>query len=97
MTVSAGKAATGVYGITLHYAFHLPVKSQWKLYGYEEPNDETIHILTIKYQHLKLKGFDNEKILVIGRETFGRLYLALKAVMQNLLPFGVFVKTVWAD
>ena len=27
VTVSAGKAATGVYGITLHYAFHLPVKS----------------------------------------------------------------------
>lgn len=23
VTVSAGKAATGVYGITLHYAFHL--------------------------------------------------------------------------
>ena len=34
VTASTGKAATGINGITLHSAFHLPVKSELKCYEY---------------------------------------------------------------
>ena len=54
MTASTGKAATGVNGITLHSAFHLPVKSGLKLYGYKKPSDETLYVLRNKYQYLKV-------------------------------------------
>ena len=53
MTASTGKAATGVNGITLYSAFHLPVKSGLKLYSYKKPSDETLYVLTNKYQYLK--------------------------------------------
>ena len=87
MTVSTGKVATGTNGIILHSAFHLLVKSGLKSYEYKKPNDETLHILRNKYQYLK-KVLIIDEISVIGRETFGHLDLALKAIMQNSSPFS---------
>ena len=86
MTASTGKAATGINGITLHSAFHLPVKSGLKSHKYKKPSDETLHMLRNKYQYLTILIID--EISVIGRETFGHLNLALKAIMQNSSPFG---------
>ena len=86
VTASTGKAATGINGITLHSAFHLPVKSGLKSHEYKKPSDETLHMLRNKYQYLKVLIID--EISMIGRETFGHLDLALKAIMQNLSPFG---------
>ena len=79
VTVFTGKAATGMNGLTLHSLFHLPVK-------YKKPSDETLHMLRSSYQYLKVLIID--EILMIGRETFGHLDIALKAIMQNSLPFG---------
>ena len=86
VAASTGKAATGINGITLHSAFHLPVKSGLKSHEYKKPSDETLHMLRNKYQYLKVLIID--EISVIGRETFGHLHLALKAIMQNSSPFG---------
>ena len=36
VTASTGKATTGISGITLHSAFHLPVKSGLKSYEYKK-------------------------------------------------------------
>ena len=52
VTASTGKAATGINGITLHSAFHLPVKSGLKSYEYKKPSDETLHMLRNTYQYL---------------------------------------------
>ena len=84
MTASIGKSTTGINGIILHSAFHRPVKSGLKSFEYKMPSDETLHMLRNKPV---LKSFDNE-ILMIGRETFGHLDLALKAIMQSSPPFG---------
>ena len=84
VTASTGKAATGINGITLHSAFRLPVTTG--SYVYKKPGNETLHMLRNKYQHLKVLIID--EISMTGRETFGHLDLALKAIMQNLLPFG---------
>ena len=81
MTASIGKAVTCINGITLHSAFHLPVKSGLKSYKYKKPSDETLHMLRNKYQYLKVLITD--EISMIGRETFGHLDLVLKAIMQN--------------
>ena len=86
VTGSTGKATTGINSITLHSVFHLPVKSELKSYEYKKPNDETLHMLRNKYQYLKVLIID--EISMIGRETFGHLDLALKAIMQNSSPFG---------
>ena len=86
VTASTGKAATGINGITLHSAFHLPVKSGLKSYKYKKPSDETLHMLRNKYQYLKVLIID--KISMIGRETFGHLDLVLKDIIQNSSPFG---------
>ena len=87
VTASTGKVATGISGITLDSVFHLPViKSGLKSYEYKKSNDETLDMLRNKYQYLKVLIID--KISMIGRETFGHLDLALKAIMQNLQPFG---------
>ena len=86
VTASTGKAATGINGITLHSAFHLPVKSGLKSHEYKKPSDETLHMLRNKYQYLKVLIID--EISMIGRETFGHLDLVLKAIMQNSSPFG---------
>ena len=73
VTASTGKTAKGINGITLHSAFHLPVKSGLKSHEYKKPNDETLHMLKNKYQYLKVLIID--KISMIGRETFGHLDL----------------------
>ena len=86
VAASTGKAAAGINGITLHSAFHLPVKSRLNSYEYKNPSHETLHMLKSKYQYLKVLIID--KISMIGRETFGHLDLALKAIMQNSSPFG---------
>ena len=57
-----------------------------KFFEYKKPSDETLHMLRDKYQYLKVLIID--EISVIGRETFGHLHLALKAIMQNSSPFG---------
>ena len=57
-----------------------------KSYKYKKPSDGTLHILRNKYQYLKVLIVD--EISVIGRETFGHIHLALKAIMQNFWPFG---------
>ena len=69
-TASTGKAATDINGITLHSAFHLPVKSGLKSYKYKEPSDETPRMLRNKYQYLKVLIIDEismtgEKLLDI--------------------------------
>ena len=89
-TSSAGKAATGINGITLHSTFHLPVKSGLKPYKYK-----TLHMLRNKYQYLKVLIID--EISIIGRETFGHLDLVLKAMTQNSSPFGGVSVLVLAD
>ena len=86
VTASTGKADTGINGITLHSAFHLPVKSGLKSFEYKKPSDETLHVLRNKYQYLRVLIID--EISMIGRESFGHLDLALKAIMQNPSPFG---------
>ena len=85
MTASTEKAATGINDITLHSAFHLPVKSGFKSYRYKKPSDENLHMLRNKYHYLQVLIID--EISKIGGETFGHLDLALKAFMQNLSPF----------
>ena len=47
------------------------------------------------YQYLKVLIID--EISVIGGETFEHLDLALKATMQNLLPFGSVSLLVTGD
>ena len=86
MTASTGKATTDINGITLLSAFHLLVKSGLKAFEYKKPIDETLYMVKIKYQYLKVLIID--EISIIGRETFGHLHLALKAVMQNSSKFG---------
>ena len=86
VTASTGKATTDINGITLHSAFHLLVKSGLKSHEYKKPSDETLHMLRNKYQYLKVLIID--EISIIGRETFGHLHLASKAVMQNSSKFG---------
>ena len=86
VTASTDKAATSINGITLHSAFHLLVKSGLKSFEYKKPIDETLYMVKIKYQYLKVLIID--EISIIGRETFGHLHLALKAVMQNSSKFG---------
>ena len=86
MTAFTEKAATGINGITLHSAFHLPVKSGLKSHEYKKPSDETLHMLRNKYQYLKVLIID--EIPMIGRETFGHIDLVLKAIMQNSSPFS---------
>ena len=86
VTASTGKAATGINGTTLHSAFNLPVNSGYKSFEYRKPRDEILHMLRNKYQYLKVLVTD--EISMIGRETFRHLDLALKAIMQNALPFG---------
>ena len=49
VTACTGKAVRGINEITMHSAFHLPVKSGLKLYEYKKPSDETFHMLRIKY------------------------------------------------
>ena len=95
MTAFTEKAATGINGIILHSAFHLPVKSGLSSYDYKKPNDETLHMLRKKYQYLKVLII--AEISVIGRETFGHIDLALKAIMQNSSPFGGFFYLVVGD
>ena len=56
VTASTRKAATGINVITLHSAFHLPVKSGLKSFEYKKPSDETLHTLGNKYQYLKSFG-----------------------------------------
>ena len=85
VTVSTGKAATNVNGITLHSAFNLPVKSGLKPCRYQKPSDETLHKLRNKYQYLKILIID--EISMMGRETFEDLDLALKHIKPNLLQF----------
>ena len=86
MTASTGKAATDINGITLRSSFHLPFESGLKSFEYKKPNDETLHMLRNKYQYLKVLIID--AISMIGRETFGHLDLALKAILQNSSPSG---------
>ena len=86
MTASTGKNATDINGITLHFAFHLPVKSGLESYRYKKPSDETRHLLRIKYQYLKVLIIG--EMSMVGRETYGHLHLALKATMQNSSTFG---------
>ena len=86
VTSSTGKAATVINGITLHSAFHLPVKSELKSYEHKKLRDETLHMLRSKYHYLNVLIID--EISMIGRETFGHLDLALIAIMQNSSPFG---------
>ena len=86
MTASTGKAATGINGITLHSAFHLPFKSGLKFFEYKKPSEETLPMLRNKYQYLKVLIIG--AISMIGRETFGHLDLALKAIKQNSSPSG---------
>ena len=87
VAASTDKATTGINCITLHSAFHLPVKSGLKSHKYKKkPSDETLHTLRNKYQYLKVLIID--ELSVIGRETFGHLDLVLKAIMQNSSPFG---------
>ena len=48
MTASTSEDATGINDITLHSAFHLPVKSGFESYEYKTPSDETLHMLKSK-------------------------------------------------
>ena len=85
VTASTGKASADVNGITLHCAFHLPIKSGSKSYGYKKPGDEILHLLRNKYQYLKVLVID--EIFMIGRETFEHLDLVLPAIKQSSFPF----------
>ena len=96
VTASTGKAGTGFSGVTLHSAFHLPVTSGLKSYcEYKKPSNETLHMLRSKYQYLK--GLIIYEISMIGRETFGHLDLALKAIIENLSSFGAVSLLVVGD
>ena len=86
VTASTRKVVTGINGITLHSAFHLPVKSVLKSFEYKKPNDKTLHMMRNKYQYLKVLIID--EISMIATENFAHLDLALKAIMQNLYRFG---------
>ena len=51
------KPVTGINVITLHSAFHLPVKLGQKYYKYKTPNGETY----VEKQIPVLKRFDNRR------------------------------------
>lgn len=85
VTASTGIVVTGVKSVTLHFAFHLPVKSGLKSSGYKRPSDITIHMQKKEYQHVKVLIID--EILVLGRNAFVHLDLKAKAIMQNSLTF----------
>ena len=55
-------------------------------YWCKKPSDKTVYMLSNKYLHLRVLIID--EISMIGRRTLGHFYLALKAVIQNSLPFG---------
>ena len=86
VTASTVKTSAGVNGITLHSAFHLPIKSGLKSYGYKKPGDEILLLLRNKYQYLKVLIID--EIFIVGREKFEHLDLALQAIKQSSFPFG---------
>ena len=65
VTVSNETTVTGVSGITLHCAFHFPVKSGFKSFSYKKPSDKTLHMLRSKYQCLKV--LIRDEISVAGR------------------------------
>ena len=77
VSACTGKAVSGVNGITWHFAFHVLVKPGLKSSG--------IRSQVTKLQYLKVLIID--EISMIGRETFGQLNQAIKAFMQNFLPF----------
>ena len=74
VTASTGKAATAVNGITLHSAFHCPVKLGLKSYAYKKQINKTLHILRDRYQYLKV--FIIDEILTTGTESLEDLDLA---------------------
>ena len=65
VTASTGKAATNIDSVTLHSAFHLPVKRGF----YVQPGAEVLYILKIRYPYLK--------ILVIDEISMTGLYFAI--------------------
>ena len=69
----------------IRFTLHLPVMSRLR-YWYKKPSDKTVYMLSNKYLHLRVLIID--EISMTGRRTFGHFYLALKAVIQNSLPFG---------
>ena len=58
MTASTGKTATDINGITLHSAFHIPVKSGLKDCEYKKQSDETLDMLRNKCQYFKVLIID---------------------------------------
>ena len=86
VTASTGKAATGINGITLHSAFHLPIKRPGRSFQYQKPRDEVLHLMRNKYKYLVVLLID--EISMVGDETFDHLDQALKYIKQNSLPFG---------
>ena len=85
VNASTGEAATDVSGISLHTAFHLPVKLGLKSWKYKKPNDETLYMLRSKFWYLKVLMKDK---ISMTRETFAYLDLASIGIMQNSSQFG---------
>ena len=79
MIATTGKATTGVNSITLHSAFHLPIKSGLKSYEYKKSSSDTLHMFRNKFRYLKIFIIDEKAM--IGRSNFGHSDLVLKAVM----------------
>ena len=86
VTASTGKAATNINGTTLHSAFHLPVKTGNKFFGYRKPRDEVLHSMRNKYKYLKVVLID--EISMTGEETFDYTDKTLQLIKNNTLPFG---------
>ena len=86
VTASTGKAATNINGTTLHSAFHLPVKTGNKFFGYRKPRDEVLHSMRNKYKYLKVVLID--EISMTGQETFDYTDKTLQLIKNNTLPFG---------
>ena len=83
VTASTGKAATNIDSVTLHSAFHLPVKRGF----YVQPGAEVLYILKIRYAYLK--------ILVIDEISMTGLYFA---IWWNIFPGNTwFSSATWNE
>ena len=91
VTASTGKAAANINSITLHFAFHLPVKQGF----YVQPGAEVLHILRSRYAYFKILLID--EISMTGLETFNHLNKALQVIKRNTLPFNEIYFLVIGD
>ena len=84
LTASTGVAACRISGTTLHSAFKLPLTNSGN--GFPKISDQQLHILRLKYAHLKVVVID--EISMVGINTFEDFNKMLQRIMGNNHIFG---------